>query len=145
MPIETGSIVEGKVTGIANFGAFVELPEGAVGLVHISQISEKYVKDVNEVLKVGDAVKVEVLGLNNKGKYDLSIKQANKTQFSSSMPLLMAPRERGRGRSREPAHPPGSFEDKITQFLKQSEEKQTDLKKHLQEKQNGGKKKKVVK
>ena len=142
MPIETGSIVEGKVTGIANFGAFVELPEGAVGLVHISQISEKYVKDINEVLKVGDVVKVKVLGINNKGKFDLSIKQANKTEFSSSLPLLIGPRDRGRGR--EPGHPPGSFEDKITRFLKQSEEKQTDLKKHLQEKQNGGKKKKIT-
>ena len=143
MPIEIGSVVEGKITGIANFGAFVELPEGAVGLVHISQISEKYVKDINEVLKVGDQVKVKVLGLNDKGKYDLSIKAANKTEYASSRPLLMAgPRER---RGRDPMHPPGSFEDKITQFLKQSEEKQTDLKKHLQEKQNGGKKKKIVK
>jgi len=138
MPIEIGSVIEGKVTGIANFGAFVELPEQAVGLVHISQVSDKYVTNIAEHLKVGDVVKVKVLGINNKGKYDLSIKQATRQEFASKMPLLaQQPRERGRGR--EPKHPPGSFEDKITQFLKQSEEKQLDLKRNIQEKQNGKK------
>lgn len=137
MPIEIGSVIEGKVTGIANFGAFVELPEGAVGLVHISQVSEKYVTNIAEFLKVGDAVKVKVLGINNKGKYDLSIKQATKQEYASKMPLLTEPR--GRGRGREPRHPLGSFEDKVTQFLKQSEEKLLDLKRNLQEKQNGKK------
>jgi len=141
MPIEIGSIMDGKVTGIANFGAFVELPEGAVGLVHISQVSEKYVTNINEQLKVGDVVKVKVLGINNKGKYDLSIKQASKQTFSSSLPLLTEPRHRGR----EPRHPPGSFEDKITQFLKQSEEKLLDLKRNIQEKQVGKKPKRTIK
>ncbi len=142
MPIETGNVLEGRVTGIANFGAFVELPEGAVGLVHISQISEKYVTNIDEHLKVGDTVKVKVLGINQKGKYDLSIKQATKQDFVSTKPLLANPKGRGRGRAKEMRHPAGSFEDKITQFLKQSEEKLLDLKKSLQEKQNGSKKKK---
>ena len=142
MPIEIGSVVEGRVTGIANFGAFIELPEGAVGLVHISQISEKYVTDINEHLKVGDSVKVKVLGINKKGKYDLSIKQATKQEFVSAMPLLVKPRGRGRGKAKETKYPSGSFEDKITQFLKQSEEKLLDLKKNLQDKQGGIRKKK---
>jgi S1 RNA binding domain protein len=143
MPIEIGSVIEGKVTGIANFGAFVELPEGAVGLVHISQVSEKYVKDINEHLRLGDVVKVKVLGINQKGKYDLSIKQASKQEFASAMPLLGRPmpeRPRRGDRSREPKHPPGSLEDKISQFLKQSDEKLLDLKKNIQEKQGGIKK-----
>jgi len=140
MPIEVGSIIEGKVTGIANFGAFVELPEQAVGLVHISQISDKYVTNINEFLKVGDSIKVKVLGINKKGKYDLSVKQASKQEFASKLPLLSKPRPGER--TREPKHPPGSFEDKITQFLKQSEEKLLDLKRNLQEKQGGPKKKK---
>jgi S1 RNA binding domain protein len=138
MPIEVGSVIEGKVTGIANFGAFIELPEGAVGLVHISQVSEKYVTNINEHLKAGDVVKVKVLGLNNKGKYDLSIKQATKKEFSSSMPPIA--RQKGRGRPKEARHPKGSFEDKITQFLKQSEEKLLDIKKNVQEKQGISKK-----
>jgi predicted RNA-binding protein with RPS1 domain len=58
------------------------------------------------------------------------------------MPLLAKPKGRGRGRAKEARHPAGSFEDKITQFLKQSEEKLLDLKKSLQEKQNGSKRKK---
>jgi len=139
MPIEIGSVIEGKVTGIANFGAFIELPEGAVGLVHISQISNKYVTNINEHLKVGDVVKVKVLGINQKGKYDLSIKQATRQEFASSKPLMI--KHRG-GRSKEPKHPPGSFEDKITRFLKHSEEKLLDLKKNIQDKQGAKKKKK---
>ena len=146
MPIEIGGIMEGKVTGVAAFGAFVELPEGAVGLVHISQVSDKFVTDINQFLKVGDSVKVKVLGINKKGKYDLSIKEANKQGYESKLPLLVTRRERGgRGRGREGGPPPGSFEDKITQVLKQSEEKLLDLKKNIQDKQNGGKKKKIIK
>lgn len=137
MPIEIGGVVEGKVTGIAAFGAFVDLGEGAVGLVHISQISDTYVTNINEHLKVGDMVKVKILGINPKGKYDLSMKQAVKPELGSKMPLFQP----SRGRSKEQRHPPGSFEDKITQFLKHSEERQLDLKRNIQEKQNGGKKK----
>lgn len=61
MSIEIGSKVQGKVTGITNFGAFVELPGGTTGLVHISEVADSYVKDVNDHLKVGDEVTVKVL------------------------------------------------------------------------------------
>ncbi|MBR4695413.1 MAG: S1 RNA-binding domain-containing protein, partial [Selenomonadaceae bacterium] len=54
MSIEVGSVVEGVVTGITNFGAFVELPEGKVGLVHISEVADVYVKDVHDFLKERD-------------------------------------------------------------------------------------------
>ena len=75
MAIEVGGVAEGKVTGITKFGAFIDLGEGKVGLVHISQIANTYVKDVSEHLKVGDPVKVKVVGVTKDGKYDLSIKQ----------------------------------------------------------------------
>ena len=76
MELEIGAIQEGKVTGITKFGAFVLLPGGKSGLVHISEIANAYVNDVNDYLKVGDAVKVKVLSVNEAGKINLSIKQA---------------------------------------------------------------------
>ena len=76
MELEIGAIQEGKVTGITKFGAFVLLPGGKSGLVHISEIANAYVNDVNDYLKVGDAVKVKILSVNEAGKINLSIKQA---------------------------------------------------------------------
>mgnify|MGYP004681466375 CR=1 FL=1 len=75
MQIEEGKIVSGTVTGITNFGAFVELENGQTGLVHISEISTSYVKDINDHVKVGDTVEVKVLPSDKKGKIGLSIKQ----------------------------------------------------------------------
>ena len=74
MTVEIGSKVQGKVTGITNFGAFVELPEGTTGLVHISEVADSYVKDVNDHLKVGDQVEVKVIS-EKEGKISLSIKK----------------------------------------------------------------------
>jgi len=74
--IEPGEIFEGKVTRIANFGAFVEIVPGKQGLVHVSEISDSYVKDVSEVLKEGDVVKVKIIGIDSQGRINLSIKQA---------------------------------------------------------------------
>ncbi|MFH1617978.1 MAG: S1 RNA-binding domain-containing protein [Candidatus Margulisiibacteriota bacterium] len=126
MPIAAGSEVEGKVTGITNFGAFIELPGREVGLVHISQIADSYVKDINQHLKVGDAVKVKVLSMVKEGKYDLSIKLVGKNAPASAPPLKLAG--------------PATLEDKIKRFLKTSEERQLDLKKNIEHKQ--GKRKK---
>ena len=133
MPLEIGSEVEGKVTGVTKFGAFVELPEKNVGLVHISQISDSYVTDISKHLKVGDLIKVRVLGQAKEGKYDLSIKQVGKASWQQSKPR--------RPKSEENKIHPGSFEDKITQFLKTSEEKLSDWKRNLEVKQSGKKKK----
>ena len=131
MEFEIGSEVEGKITGVAPFGAFVDLSEGKVGLVHISQISDSYVTDISKHLKVGDQVKVKVLGMAKEGKYDLSIKQVGKTQFDSK-----------KKRYSKDRLPPGTFEEKINQFLKQSEEKLLDIKRNIQYKQEGKKRKK---
>ena len=131
MPIEIGSEIEGKITGVAKFGAFIELPEGNKGLVHISQVADSYVTDIGKHLKVGDIVKVRVTGLAKEGKYDLSIKQVGKPAWEQK-------RARPRDDGDRPA--PGTFEDKITQFLKHSEEKLSDWKKNLENKQFGKKK-----
>ena len=76
MSIEVGSIVDGVVSGITNFGAFINLPENKVGLVHISEVADVYVKDVNDFLKEQDKVKVKILYVDDKGKIALSVKQA---------------------------------------------------------------------
>ena len=74
LAIEVGSVVEGVVTGITNFGAFVELPEGKTGLIHISEVADVYVSDVHDFLKEHDKVKVKVLTVDDRGKIGLSIK-----------------------------------------------------------------------
>lgn len=76
MGLEVGSVIEGKVTGITKFGAFVSLPEGRSGLVHISEIANTYVNDVNEHVKLGQTVKVRVMNVTEDGKINLSIKRA---------------------------------------------------------------------
>ena len=73
--IEVGSVIKGKVTGIQPYGALVSLDENTQGLVHISEVTHGYVKDINEFLKVGDEVNVKVLSIDeNAGKIGLSIR-----------------------------------------------------------------------
>jgi S1 RNA binding domain protein len=133
--IAVDSIVEGKVTGITKFGAFVDLGEKNVGLIHISQISSSYVTDINQHLKVGDTVKVRVIGTTKDGKYDLSIKQLEKREEKKQF----VPRQYER---REPKKFSNSFEEKMNTFLKQSEDKLLDLKRNIEGKQEGKKPKK---
>ncbi|ARU61710.1 hypothetical protein CBW65_12265 [Tumebacillus avium] len=86
MSIEVGSVVEGKVTGIKSFGAFVELAEGKTGLVHISQVSHTFINDINDVLNVGDVVQVKVLNVEDNGKISLSIKETQPKPEGSDRP-----------------------------------------------------------
>ncbi|MGG1657911.1 S1 RNA-binding domain-containing protein [Brevibacillus sp. NRS-1366] len=120
MGVEVGSKLEGKVTGITKFGAFVELPENVTGLVHISEISEVYVKDIHQFLKIGDKVIVKVLSIRE-GKIGLSIKKAQEKERPPHHQ-----RERGEG-----------FEDKLNRFLKESEDRQSFLKKNGDKKGRG--------
>ena len=71
-----GEILEGKVTGITKFGAFVSLPDGTSGLVHISEIANTFVNDVHDFVSEGQTVKVKIIGVNENGKINLSIKKA---------------------------------------------------------------------
>lgn len=75
MELEIGAILEGKVTGITKFGAFVGLPGGRSGLVHISEVAHSYVSEVSEFLTVGQEVKVKVISIDENGRINLSIKQ----------------------------------------------------------------------
>ena len=76
MQLEVGKIVEGKVTGITKFGAFVDLGEGKTGMVHISEVASSYVKEITDFVKENDVVKVVVLSIAEDGKIALSMKRA---------------------------------------------------------------------
>ena len=106
-----GAIVEGVVQGITRFGAFVELPDGKVGLVHISEIADTYVKDIRDFLQEGQKVKVRVLNVEDNGKVGLSVRKAKE-----------------RERPRRDSGGEMSFEDKLSKFLKESDEKLQTLK-----------------
>lgn len=126
--VVVGSIVEGVITGITKFGAFVELPGGTTGLVHISEIADDYVKDINEFFKKADKVKVKVLSVENNGKIGLSIRQA----VEGSVPQKRSPK------SRPAPVKKASFEDKMNRFLKESDERLLDLKRNTESKRGGG-------
>jgi len=128
-----GAILEGRVQGITNFGAFIELPGGMVGLVHISEIANTYVKNVKDFIQEGDMVKVKVLNVAGK-KIGLSIKQANPAPPPRSNPSRdTAPNDRAGSGERHyvPGHKHGthlSLDDKIAKFLKESDERMQPLK-----------------
>lgn len=86
MQLEVGSILEGKITGITNFGAFVDLPGGVTGMVHISEVAPTYVSQIRDHLKIGQDVKVKVLSVGEDGKISLSIKKAMEPQQQSQRP-----------------------------------------------------------
>ncbi len=139
MSIEIGSKLQGKVTGITNFGAFVELPEGTTGLVHISEVADSYVKDVNDHLKVGDIVEVKVMS-EKEGKIALSIKQTIEKPKEQSSYKPRARPAQGRGgndRSKGNFKPKETFEDKMSKFLKSSEESLSSLKRNTEGKRGG--------
>lgn len=169
MAIEVGNVFEGRVTGVKPFGAFVALPEGRVGMVHISEVSNEYVQDINTVLHDGDTVKVQVINIAPDGKIALSIKRLlppaprpvrndrglrsngprEGGHFGGSRGGGRSPREGGRGPARDagprvwqPKAPAKSdnlsFEDMMSRFKSQSEEKMADLDHETNNRRGGG-------
>lgn len=128
MTVSVGEIVEGTVTGITNFGAFVQLPEGKSGLVHISEISHDYVEKVSDYLKKGEKIKIKVLSISQDNKISLSIRQAKP---KSTQPVEIEwnkPDNTQKGLS---------FEDKMNKFLKDSNERHDQLKSRDNKKSSG--------
>ena len=146
MGIEVGSVLDGKVTGITKFGAFVALPGNRSGLVHISEIAYSYVNDVHDHLAEGQEVKVKVIGVDANNRINLSIKQALPPPSPPSRPERRQPRPDRRSDSParhpasgrpfvpEPVQPkgPASFEDQLKQFMASSDSKLSEL--HMNEK-----------
>jgi len=131
MALEVGSIVEGKVTGITNFGAFVELEEGKTGLVHISEVADAYVHDIKDYLKENDVVKVKIINMQDDGKIGLSIRQVNGGGPGARSGNAGRFGPRGRGRTNK------SFEEKLKGFLKESDERQQSLRRSQDSKRGG--------
>ena len=160
MEPQVGRILEGKVTSITKFGAFVALEGGRSGLVHISEIANTFVNDVHDFLQEGQTVKVLVLSTEN-GKINLSIKktlpQQERPGFRPQRPASArpaGPRPAAHPAASGSAHPPRSsfgrggqtlppsadqsFEDKLKQFLSSSEGKMADLNRSIDGKRGGG-------
>ena len=157
MSIEVGNILPGKVTGITNFGAFVDLGSRKTGLVHISEVSNSYIKDIKDVLTVGDEVQVKVMEISGDGKVSLSIRRASADSSEESVeekPKFQksAPRNQEGQGFKKPysAKSAPSFEKKspsqakvndfdamMSSFLKDSEDRLTSLKRNTEGKRGG--------
>lgn len=148
MSIEIGAIVEGEITGITKFGAFMALPENKTGLIHISEVSNSYVKDVHDFLKEHDKVKAKVVSIDAKGKISLSIKQLEVPAQEKRTEPKPSYNQNNEDRPKRPFNsnprpqatkPIGhvSFEDKLSKFLKDSDDRMLDLKRNTESKRGG--------
>ena len=152
MQLQVGMVTEGKVTGITKFGAFVALPDGKSGLVHISEIANTFVNDVHDYVQDGQTVKVKVIGIGDDGKINLSIKKAEDPapqQRQDRRPprpaMSQQPRQYSVPRQPMPrANGPtgdASFEDKLKQFMSVSDSKQSELNRYMASKRGGRRRK----
>jgi S1 RNA binding domain protein len=140
MQIQKGEIIEGKITGITKYGAFVSVNKEISGMIHISEISSDFIKDINEFLKINQTVKAVVIGVNNDGKLALSMKQLPKDKTTESIkpddtdnlnetvekPSFKNPEEFAKNNKNKAA--PLDFEDMLNKFKRESDEKMSDLK-----------------
>lgn len=128
MSIEVGNKLKGKVTGIKKFGAFVELPEGKSGLVHISEVADNYVENVEDHLSVGDEVEVKVLSIADDGKISLSIKKLKTALVSLVTVKLITVNQFKKLKT---------LRKKLSNFLKDSEDKLTSIKRQTESRRGG--------
>ena len=134
MELTVGQIVEGKITGVTNFGVFVDLGNSVTGMVHISEVASTYVSEIRDHVKVNDVVKMKVLNIGDDGKISLSIKRAaeqSQSQTASKRPVRHI-REQSKPDSSyvwtATKNESQSFEDMMNRFKQTSEEKFSDLK-----------------
>ena len=130
MELTVGAILEGKVKSITNFGAFISLPEGKTGMVHISEVATEFVKDIKDHLKVGQQVKVKILSIADDGKISLSIRKAVE-QPKTTRPKPNQPRRPAANvwqGNKSTDNQPQSFESMMAKFKQVSDEKMSDLK-----------------
>jgi S1 RNA binding domain protein len=141
MSIEVGAKLKGKVSGITNFGAFIDLGEGKTGLVHISEVSNGFVKDIHDVLSVGDEVTVIVTAIGNDGKIGLSIRKAEakpeekrdfpKKEFNRTSPKKSFSRNQPTNTNKQ------DFDSLMSSFLKDSDDRLSSLRRNTEGKRGG--------
>lgn len=131
MVLEVGTIVDGVVTGLTNFGAFVSLPDNKSGMVHISEVSTEFVKDIKDHLSENQQVKVKILAIGEDGKISLSIRRAAETPKPQTRKPQRNTRQQNvwQGQPGKNSGEPMSFEDMMAKFKQDSEEKMSALKK----------------
>jgi S1 RNA binding domain protein len=127
---QIGEIADCKVEQVMPYGAFVRLSNGKRGMIHISELSHKFVKQVTDVLQVDQEIKAKVIKIDEKGRIDLSLKQLQ------SKPA----RDRDNRGSSQPVNKEENFEKKLSDFMKQSETKITDLNNRTNSSRSGHKK-----
>jgi S1 RNA binding domain protein len=155
MAIEAGDVMQGKVAEVRDFGAFVWLDEGKKGLIHISEISDDYVKDIHNMVKPNQKVKIKVLSIKDDGRIELSLKQAEAldytkppkperehVQSTAAVEYLGEPPNINFLGDLEPT---GEFDIMLKAFKRISEENMIDNKRNIERKRNGGDKKKLKK
>ena len=149
MELTVGAVVEGKVKSLTKFGAFVALPDGSTGMVHISEIAHAYVNDIREHLTEGQDVKVMIISREN-GKTNLSIKRTlpapSKPQFSRPQNRSFNGAQRSAGPSAERSSAPRqagasasqpqqkTFDDMLKQFMTESSSKKSSIKQYSEHK-----------
>ena len=141
MSLEVGNVVEGRVTGVTKFGAFVALPDGKSGLVHISEIANSFVNDVNEFVQLGQTVKVRILSVSPEGKINLSMKRA----IEEARPMRLtrpAVTPRPAPRPTAPVGPEAvqvsgpsgdvAFEERLKKFMQDSDNRMADKRQYFE-------------
>lgn len=130
MQSEIGKVLEGKVTGITKFGAFVDIGDGKSGMVHISEVSSTFVNNVSDYLHEGQIVKVKIVNITDDGKIALSMKQIEThNPKMQSLPKVIE------NKSEEKIN---NFEDMLAKFIQVSDERMSDLKKVTESKRGAG-------
>ncbi len=117
MELTVGALLEGKVKTITKFGAFIELPENRTGMVHISEVSNRFVNDIHDHLTEGQTVQVRVLSIDESGKIGLSMKRAQEPV--QSRPARSRPEQFRASAPKAPL----TFEEKLKQFMSDSDSK----------------------
>ena len=137
MDLAVGAIFEGKVTGITKFGAFVSLPEGKSGMVHISEVANSFVNDIKDFLTEGQEVKVKIINIDDVGRINLSIKKAQENaQQTQSQSETKRSRPQQQRTNQAKDQSAMTFEDKLKMFMADSESRMADIK-HNNDRKSG--------
>ena len=144
MQLEIGKIYNGKVKGITQYGAFVDIDGGGTGMVHISEIANSFVSDVHEFVAMGQTVKVRVLSISEEGKINLSIKRAleeaprpEKSHTPSAPKTQARPAPAPRPAERTEADGPSNdmaFEERLKKFMQDSDSRMADKRQYFEHK-----------